>query len=289
VSGRRRLAISFVLGLVVIAAGSAQAFTVKSYSTYLGEVRTMLGQWHPAIENFRGHHFMIAPDSSNTANAAALQSLLNQWYGGLENEHGSHFLLPPTTDATDSVFDLHSLLNQWQNAIEAWKGVHFILEPPGPYTASTTPTKTGSFSLQPRTPTVEVGERADYEIRWKVPNPNNWHDLKTIDLQVCGDHRLLLVRWTELENTLYIRDGRTVAAGQVGDDKTIQIPTAEVELESSSVTGNGETGRKVTLVIDLTFKQRAAGTECGLLLAAADDLGNRDPFRAAGKIRIGKA
>jgi hypothetical protein len=270
----------------LIAVGSAQALTVKSYSTYLGEVRTRLAQWQPAIDQFRGHHILLVPNASNTADAAALQSLLNQWWGALEQERGFHFLLAPFADRTDSTEDLHALLNQWQNAIEAWRGSHFILEPPSPYAVESAPTKTGTFTLKPKTPTVEVGERVDYEIGWKVPKPNNWHDLKTIDLQVCGDHRLLLVRWTELENTLYIRDGRTVAAGEVGDDKTIQIPTAEVELESSSVTGNGETGRKVTLVIDLTFKQRAAGTECGLLLRAADDLGNRDPFKVAGKIRI---
>ncbi len=286
-SSRRRLTLLIAVSLAAIAAGSAQALTVKSYSTYLGEVRTTLGQWHGAIEGWRGHHFMITPDSSNTADAAALQSLLNQWWGGLEHEHGGHILLEPTAAATDSVFDLHSLLNQWQNAIEAWRGGHIILEPPGPYTFASTPKKTGSFTLKPKAPTVAVGERADYEIGWKVPKPNNWHDLKTIDFRVCEDKRLLLVRWDELENTLFLQDGRTVAAGEVGEDKTLQVPTAELELGSSSVTGNGETGRKVKLVLDLTFKRRAAGTECDLMLAAADDLGNRDPYKRAGTIRIG--
>ena len=287
-SGRRRLTLLIVLSLAAIAAGSAQAITVKSYSTYLGEVRTTLGQWHGAIEGWRGHHFMLAPDSSNTANATALQSLLNQWWGGLENEHGGHFLLEPTAAATDSVFDLHALLNQWQNAIDGWRGAHFILEPPGPYTAGTTPTKTGSFTLKPKKPTVEVKERVEYEIGWKVPKPNNWHDLKTIDLRVCADHRLLLVRWTELDNTIFLQDGRTVAArrGRAMTRPSRSRPRRS-SWESSSVTGNGETGRKVTLVIDLAFKQRAEGTECELQLAAADDLGNRDPFKRAGKIRIG--
>jgi len=285
VSGRRRVTLLIVLSLAAIAAGSAQALTVKSYSTYLGEVRATLGQWEGAIESWRGLNFLITPDATNTGSASQLQSLLTQWEAAIENQRGQNFLASPTADATDSVFDLHSLLNQWQNAIEAWRGSHFINEPPGPY-SSGTPTKTGSFSLKPKAPTVEVGERADYEIGWKVPKPNNWHDLKTIDFRVCGGNGLLLVRWDELENTLWMRDGRTVAAGEIGSDRTIQIPTAELELGSSSVTGNGETGRKVKLVLDLTFKRRATGTDCKLMLAADDDLGNRDPFKSAGKIRI---
>ena len=275
-----------VLGLAVIAAGSAKALTVKGYSTYLGEVRTTLGQWEGAIENWRGSNFLITPDTTNTASASQLQSLLTQWEAAIESQRGLNFLASPTADATDSVFDLHQLLNQWQNAIENWRGSHFIVEPPGPYTLATTPTKTGSFSLKPKSPTVEVGERAEYEIGWKVPNPNNWHDLKTIDFRVCGGNGLLLIRWDELDNTLWMRDARTVAAGEVGEDKTLQVPTAELELGSSSVTGNGETGRRVTLVLDLAFKRRAAGVECNLMLAAADDLGNRDPFKRAGEIRI---
>jgi hypothetical protein len=285
VSGRRRLTLLILLSLAAIAAGSAQALTVKSYSTYLGEVRTALGQWEGAIESWRGSNFLITPDGTNTGSASQLQALLGQWEAAIENQRGQNFLASPTADATDSVFDLHSLLNQWQNAIEAWRGSHFIVEPPGPYSFGT-PTKTGSFSLKPKTPTVEVGERADYEIGWKVPKPNNWHDLKTIDFRVCDGKSLLRVRWNELENTLWMRDARTVAAGEVGEDKTLQVPTAELQLGSSSVTGNGETGRRVTIVLDLAFKRRAAGVECDLMLAAADDLGNRDPSKRAGRIRV---
>ncbi len=281
--------------VVVLAASSAligraetaDALTYKSYSTYLAQVRPVLAQWHPALENFRGHHFLTAPDASNTAGAPQLQALLNQWWGGLENEHGSHFLTQPTVAATDSTADLHALLNQWQNAMEAWRGSHFLLEPPGALTVALT--KTGNFSLKPNTPTVAVGERANYEIGWKVPQPNNWHDLKTIDFRVCSHDTVLLVRWRELENTLALlnpKNGHALDIGEIGSRGSISSPAAKLNLRSSSVAGNGETGRKVTLSLDLAFQRPAEGVECDLMLAAADDLGNRDPFKLAGKIRI---
>lgn len=263
------------------------SLTYKSYPTYLAEVRPVLGQWYPALEDFRGHHFLTAPDASNTANAAQLQVLLNQWYGGLENEHVSHFLNPPTVAATDSTADLHALLNQWQNAMEAWKGNHFLVEPPAALTFG--PTKTGSFSLKPNTPTVAVGERADYAIGWKVPQPNNWHDLKTIDFRVCSADTVLLVRWQELGNTLSLlnpKNGHALDIGEIGSPGRLSSPAAKLNLRSSSVAGNGETGRKVELSLDLAFQRPAEGVECDLMLAAADDLGNRDPFKLAGKIQI---
>jgi hypothetical protein len=294
VSGRRSSAVSIlvVIAAFVALAGSsrgATTLTYKSYPTYLGDVRPVLGQWQPALDNFRGHHILLAPDASNTADATHLQGLLNQWYGPLEAEHQSHFLLPPTLEAIDTTPELHSLLNQWQNALENWGGFHYLLEPPGPLTFGT-PTKTGSFKLKPRTPDVGTGERSDYEIAWTVPQPNNWHDLKTIDLRVCRHDTLLIVRWQELTNTLSLlnpKNGHELDSGVVGSRGRLQSPAAKLFLGSSSVEAKGPAARKVRLGLDLAFQRSAAGVQCDLSLAAADDLGIRDPFKLAGKISIG--
>ncbi|MGH2838844.1 MAG: hypothetical protein ACRDJY_10945 [Thermoleophilaceae bacterium] len=143
--------------------------------------------------------------------------LLRQWWGGLEARRGTHFLTEPTGSNTHSTGELHQLLNQWQNALEAWRGTHFLVEPPAPLTIGSLPTKTGAFGLSPKRADVTVGDRFAYEIEWTVPRPNNWHDLRTIDLRVCGKGGVLWVRWTKLKNTLSLLNPSTgkVVARQV--------------------------------------------------------------------------
>jgi hypothetical protein len=283
-----------VLLLVALAAtlvvwpSTARALTAKSYSVYLGETRPVLRQWWQGLENWQGTHFLVEPVASNTENASEVQQLLHQWWDGLEARRGSHFLNEPVGSNIDSAPELHQLLNQWQNAIEAWRGSHFLQEPPSPF-SSFTVTKTGSFGLTPKRAAVRPGRRFSYEVRWTVPRPNNWHDLRTIDLRVCRSGAVVWIRWRELTNTLSLlssRGRRVIARGEVGASRVLRSPTVLLSLADSSTTGSGETGRRVTLELALRFRARMRGRECGVQLAARDDLGNRDGFERAGRIRI---
>lgn len=122
-----------------------------------------------------------------------------------------------------------------------------------------------------------------------MPRPNNWHDLKTIDMRVCRKDSLLWVRWTELGNTLSLLDpnnGRTLASGQAGAAGRLNSPAVQLSLAKSSVGGNGETGREVTLSLALEFKPPAEGSDCDVELAAKDDLGSSDKFKRAGSLEI---
>jgi hypothetical protein len=275
--------------LVLASAPTSRAVTYKPYSSYLSEVRPMLTQWEGALEAFQGNNFLVTPDASNTADAPALQGLLSQWFAGLENARGTHFLVTPTTAAIDTTSELHSLLNQWQNALEAWRGSHFLSNPPHPYLTLKPPKFTGTFKLQPRAPDVEAGKRHTIEISWTVPKPNNWRDLRTIDLRVCRRDTLLLVRWKELTNELSLldpRNGRVLDAGVIGERGGLRAPAAVLSLAKSSVEADGPAARKVALGLNLVFRGSAAGVGCDLSLAASDDLGNRDKFKPAGKIQI---
>jgi hypothetical protein len=291
VSARRSLTrhLPALATVVLLAAAATADAATKSYSTYLGEMRPVVHQWWQGLENWQGVHFLTEPLASNTENAAEVNQLLRQWWDGLEARRGTHFLSEPVGSNTDATGELHQLLNQWQNALEAWRGTHFLQEPPSPLTISSISTKTGEFGLTPTRAEVMAGDRFSYQIGWKVPRPNNWHDLRTIDLRVCGKGGVLWVRWTELGNTLSLLNpttGRVIAKGPVGERRRLKSPNAVLALGASSVTGSGETGRSMTLELALTFRPPTEGVECGVKLAAKDDLGNRDGFKRAGRIEI---
>lgn len=266
---------------------AADAAFYKSYSTYLNEARPVAHQWWQALEAWQGQHFLIEPVASNTENAAEVQQLLRQWWGPLESRRGVHFLSEPLASNTDSTSELHQILNQWQNALEAWRGVHFLLEPPTPF-RDLIVRNTGAFGLTPKRAAVRAGHPFSYKIAWTVPRPNNWHDLKSIDLRVCRKDAVLWIRWSELRNTLSLLDpkGREISKGRVGASRQLKSRTAGLSLAASSTRANGATGRRVVLRLGLTFRRATKGLECGVELAARDDLGNRDEFKRAGRIKI---
>lgn len=289
---RLRASVAAVLAVAVAATlvawpSPAEALTAKSYGAYLRETRPVLRQWWQGIEAWQGGHFLNEPTISDTENASEVRDLLRQWWFGIENRRGGHFLNEPVTGNTNTAPVLHRLLNQWQNAIEAWRGTHFMQEPPSPFT-DPPPTGTGSFGLTPKRGAARPGRLFSYEVRWTVPRPNNWHDLRTIDLRTCRRGAVAWIRWTELTNTLSLLSsrGRVIATGAVGASRVLRSPTVLLSLADSSTTGNGATGRKVTLDLGLRFRPRTRGRVCGVQLAARDDLGNRDPFERAGRLRV---
>ena len=277
-----------LLGVALIAAAeSVHAVTVKSYSTYLGETRPVLHQWWNALEGSFAQHFLTEPLASNTENPAEMQQLLHQWWNGLEAKRGFHFLTEPLSSNTDTTIELHNVLNQWQNAIESWFGYHLLLEPPSPY-ANATKTA-GDFDLSPRKASVDAGDAVHFGIDWTVPAPNNWHDLSSIEMQICKKEPLLWIRWDELTNSLTLLDslGVPAATGVIGASGTLENEMVSVSLAGSSTVGSGPTGPSVLLNLLVEFKPAGNGRSCDVALAGSDDLGHVDDFKHAGKIGIG--
>ena len=265
-----------------------------TYVQYLGEVRPVLQQWWGGLESWRGGHFLLEPNATNTANATELTALLRQWWFGLEHFLGGHFLLEPVVTGIDSSSELAQLLGQWQNALEARRGVHFLLEPPVPFTLVPVVTKVGKFHVTPKHATVVPGELLTYTLVWTVPNRRVWRDLDAVDLRICGDDGgvpALWVRWDELTDTFRIFDA---ALGDFGPPATpgsgVELQTADATLflAGTSAEGSGLTGTTVTLELALAFKSRMAGRVCEVEAAATDDLGHDDDFTKAGKVRVKK-
>jgi hypothetical protein len=289
---RRTLLVAIALAAAVVGLARAPAtdagLTYKSYPAYLADLRPIWHQWWQGIEAWQGFHFLLEPTASNTENAAEVNEVLRQWWQSLENRRGGHFLVEPVGTNTDTTPELHSLVNQWQNAIEAWRGAHFMLEPPAALTLGN-PKKVGKQSLKPKHATARVGDSVTLDVGWTVPEPSNWHDLRTIDLRACGKDSALRIRWKELQNTLRLRSShraRGSGSGTIGDGGRLTSRLARVSLADTEVTAKGPAARKMTLALALEFRPPAVGLDCELELAAADDLGNRDGFQRAGTIQV---
>lgn len=164
----------------------------------------------------------------------------------------------------------------------------------------------GEFALSPQDSEVGVGDVANYEVLWTVPQGEVWRDLRTIDLRIGRGSKALWVRWEEAGNTFSLcskGDGDDDGADDTGadwhsaglpcgpgalpgSDVVLQTPLARLDLAHSSVTGSGPTGRSVTLKLNIAFAAKAAGHTYPVELAATDDFGQRDDFRLAGTVQV---
>ena len=149
---------------------------------------------------------------------------------------------------------------------------------------------TGSFELTPNDLEVAVHEQALYTFTWAVPEPLNWHDLKSIELRIHDDiETILWLRFDEATNTLSLVDentGRSKKSFAPGSQNRLQTPEATLYLADSSVVGSGPTGPNVTLKLPLSFKPSAAGRTFKVEVRASDDEGNEPDFEQAGTLSI---
>jgi hypothetical protein len=83
-------------------------------------------QWWPALESWRGSHFLIEP--KNISQGDQLLAVLQQWWPALESWHGLHFLIGPPA-SYNGADELKSLLQQWHGALESLRGTHFLIYP----------------------------------------------------------------------------------------------------------------------------------------------------------------
>jgi hypothetical protein len=275
---------AIVLALLLPATPPAAALTT-TYADYLEQVQPALHQWWNALESMRGFHFLVEPRTDNTDTANEMAALLGQWWNALEAWRGAHFLIQPSLGAIDTRSELYQVLNQWEDALEAWRRLNFLQEPPIP----PIPTKTGTFELTPRKASVVVGEPLTYTLVWTVPPHRGWRDLEAIDIRICSDSPLLLVRWEEPGNTLSVFDpdaGVFSPPVLPGTDTTLETRNASLLLAESSADGSGPEGSTVTLTLTLVLKPSAAGLRCDVEASATDDHGAGERFRQAGKLSV---
>lgn len=150
----------------------------------------------------------------------------------------------------------------------------------------------GAFDLGPSDATVEVHDPLSYDFIWTVPEPLNWHDLRSLELRIHdGDETILWVRFDEGTNSFSLfdeRTGRFTRSLPAGSDEALHTPDAVLHLAHTRVVGSGPTGQTVTLGLALSFKPRAGGRTFMVDVRSTDDQGTQDPFTRAGTLTIGK-
>lgn len=150
--------------------------------------------------------------------------------------------------------------------------------------------KTGSFDLAPSDGSVALHQRLTSAFTWTVPDPENWHDLQTLELRIRdGQSTILRLRWNEASNTFRLFNEKTSTFGPAFAPKSnnrLESNAATLYLADTSVQGSGPTGPSVTLNLALSFKPRAAGRSYEVEVAATDDLGNQDAFMHAGTLQV---
>jgi len=157
----------------------------------------------------------------------------------------------------------------------------------------------GDFEVDPPDALAQANQAYTYPVFWSVPEPLNWHDLKTVDLRIRedGGSTFLLVRFEEGGNLFSVFNdatGRFGNAYPVGSNKKLQTRYVSLDLGETSVgpvngaLGTGPTSPTVRLGLGLTFKPPSVGKTYSVELAATDDLGHEDPFAVAGTLTVSR-
>jgi hypothetical protein len=149
---------------------------------------------------------------------------------------------------------------------------------------------TGSFELTPNDVDVAVHEQVLYTFTWTVPEPLNWHDLKSIELRIRDDvETILRLKFDEASNTFRLFNeatGKFGPAFPAGHPNRLQTSQATFYLAGASIIGSDPTGPSVTLQLPLSFKPSAAGHTFNVEVRASDDEGNEPNFEQAGTLTV---
>jgi|GEM_PF-3032722 len=148
----------------------------------------------------------------------------------------------------------------------------------------------GTVEGVPVDTTTRVGDDVTYGVRWTVPDPKNWHSLKTLDVRLIDEEGAILqLRWDEATNTfsqINTANGQTRKSGLPGSHVRFNSPEVNLFLKDSEVIGSGPTGPSVLLNLALRFKKQATGRTFTVEARATDDSGIEQGWDAAGEITV---
>jgi hypothetical protein len=150
------------------------------------------------------------------------------------------------------------------------------------------PATTGTFQLTVPNANVIAGARTQLSLSWTVPS-GGWRGLEHVDLRLRNESgRLLWIRFDEATNTMRMyreSNGKFGPAREVGSNRVLRGPLANVFMKTTTVVAAGPTSPTVEITFDLMFKGRARGRWV-IEAAASDDFGHEDPFRFAGMLEV---
>jgi hypothetical protein len=150
----------------------------------------------------------------------------------------------------------------------------------------------GLFALSPSQSIAQVNQPAYLAFGWTVPDPENWHDLRDLQLRIRdGNNVIFWSRFNEADRTFSLYNqaaGRFGPAATAGSHMRLETSAAALHLAETSVVATGPTSPTVTLNLAVTFKPSAAGRTYIVEVAASDDDGNIADFTQAGILTIAR-
>ena len=148
----------------------------------------------------------------------------------------------------------------------------------------------GTFELTPSHTTIALGDEVTYVLKWTVPEFENWHDLRTVEVRFRDPARTVLwVRFDEDSNTFSVvnpASGHIGPGGTPGSPSTLGNAAGTLHLAQSSVQGSGPEGPSVVLTLPFDFKPPAGGRTYDVQVKASDDAGNDPGFERAGTLTV---
>lgn len=150
-------------------------------------------------------------------------------------------------------------------------------------------TKVGTFALAPADSTASVNQHFDYAFTWTVPDPENWHDLKMLQLRLRdGSDVILSVTFDEASNTFSILNaaGNAGPSAVPGSSQVLQTREAALYMAEAKAIASGPTSPTVTLLLPLSLKPQTAGRSFVVEVAATDDFGTQSGFVQAGTLDV---
>ena len=221
-----------------------------------------------------------------TINGGILDSddFLNCGPGGNANNQANQLFVFQNTFTGGTVFDVRM---EVQDTAFPAEGETLIFGYAG---------QVGDFEVEPADAVADVHESISYPLMWTVPEPLDWHDLKTLELRIRdGATTILHLRYEEDGNLVSVYNESTGKFGKpspVGSSKKLQTQYATLDLGETTVgpvnnaIGFGPNSPTIRLNLGLQFKPSAAGRVYSVEVAATDDLGNADPFAVAGTLTV---
>lgn len=155
---------------------------------------------------------------------------------------------------------------------------------------TTTLTRVGTFALDPGEADAAVHQPLSYAFSWTVPDPLNWHDLRSLQLRIRdGDDVILSARFEEASGLFSLFNQASGDSGPgvaPGSSQRLETSDAILYMAETAVNASGPTSPTVTLHLSLGFKPSTAGRSFVVEVAAIDDSGAETGFVAAGTVTV---
>ena len=149
----------------------------------------------------------------------------------------------------------------------------------------------GEFVLDPVEATVAVHDPQTYALAYTITDGRNWHDLSTLQLRFTGESgdTILWVQFDTLSRRFSLvnpKDGSIGPTFPAGSPNRLETSAATLYLANTAVAPNVPDTSSVSLLLQVSFKPKAAGASYNVEVLAKDIAGHSQGPASAGIIHV---